>query len=178
MIERLQNQHSVVILVTNSLTNYMNSVRQLVKKYDLDDTKLVPDGRYSHIIQVQERLNFLRFLLKVGFTYLFIYSSIDQFISLLRPDDRRMDNCGSAPSKRNKFGSASPNTRSLNRIARLASSGFQSSWAKNPISILQLSKTFSKTIYYSLILRYSRKVVSSVMKDFSKLSTLRKKSSS
>ena len=27
---------------------------------------LYPDGRYNHILQVQERLNFLRFLLKDG----------------------------------------------------------------------------------------------------------------
>lgn len=31
MIERLQNQHSLVILVTNSLTSYMDKVRQIAK---------------------------------------------------------------------------------------------------------------------------------------------------
>lgn len=66
VIERLQNQHSVVILVTNSLTTYMEKVRQLVKENpDIDPNTYSPDRRYNHIMQVQERLNFLRFLLKV-----------------------------------------------------------------------------------------------------------------
>ncbi|XP_011304639.1 probable ubiquitin carboxyl-terminal hydrolase FAF-X [Fopius arisanus] len=67
VIERLQNQHSVVILVTNSLTNYMDKVRQLVRENsDIDVMTFMPDGRYNHVMQVQERLNFLRFLLKDG----------------------------------------------------------------------------------------------------------------
>lgn len=57
-----------MILVTNSLTNYMDKVRQLVKENpDLDANTYMHDGRYNHIMQVQERLNFLRFLLKVIF---------------------------------------------------------------------------------------------------------------
>ncbi|XP_024944100.1 probable ubiquitin carboxyl-terminal hydrolase FAF-X isoform X6 [Cephus cinctus] len=67
VIERLQAQHSVVILVTNSLTNYMDKLRQLVKENpDIDANTFMPDRRYNHIMQVQERLNFLRFLLKDG----------------------------------------------------------------------------------------------------------------
>ncbi|XP_063973678.1 probable ubiquitin carboxyl-terminal hydrolase FAF-X isoform X2 [Diachasmimorpha longicaudata] len=67
VIERLQNQHSVVILVTNSLTNYMDKVRALVKETpDIDATTFTPDSRYNHVMQVQERLDFLRFLLKDG----------------------------------------------------------------------------------------------------------------
>ncbi|XP_012528213.1 probable ubiquitin carboxyl-terminal hydrolase FAF-X isoform X2 [Monomorium pharaonis] len=67
VIERLQSEHSVVILVTNSLTNYMDKVRQLVKENpDIDANTFMPDCRYNHIVQVQERLNFLRFLLKDG----------------------------------------------------------------------------------------------------------------
>jgi hypothetical protein len=31
VIERLQNQHSLVILVTNSLTSYMDKVREIAK---------------------------------------------------------------------------------------------------------------------------------------------------
>lgn len=67
VIERLQSEHSVVILVTNSLTNYMDKVRQLVKENsEIDANTFMPDGRYNHIMQIQERLNFLRFLLKVS----------------------------------------------------------------------------------------------------------------
>lgn len=32
---------------------------------EIDAATFMPDRRYSHIVQVQERLNFLRFLLKV-----------------------------------------------------------------------------------------------------------------
>ena len=39
---------------------------------------LYPDGRYNHILQVQERLNFLRFLLK-GTTILFYINLTDFF---------------------------------------------------------------------------------------------------
>ncbi|XP_023706840.1 probable ubiquitin carboxyl-terminal hydrolase FAF-X isoform X1 [Cryptotermes secundus] len=67
VIERLQNQHSLVILVTNSLTSYMDKVRQIAKENNgLDPNNFFPDNRYNHIQQVQERLNFLRFLLKDG----------------------------------------------------------------------------------------------------------------
>lgn len=61
VIERLQNQHSLVILVTNSLTNYMDHLRILYKEQqDLTSETYIPDGRYCHALQVQERLNFLR----------------------------------------------------------------------------------------------------------------------
>ncbi|KAJ8679779.1 hypothetical protein QAD02_015566 [Eretmocerus hayati] len=67
VIGRLQTQHSVVILVTNSLTTYMDKIRQLVKENpNIDPNTYLPDQRYNHIMQVQERLNFLRFLLKDG----------------------------------------------------------------------------------------------------------------
>lgn len=97
IIERLQHQHMLVILVTNSLTTYMDKVRQAAKckasmsqflwiweivwivglpsyhtvfsssaNPNLDPNEYYPDKRFNHIAQVQERLNFLRFLLKVS----------------------------------------------------------------------------------------------------------------
>ncbi|XP_075236606.1 ubiquitin carboxyl-terminal hydrolase-like faf isoform X2 [Lycorma delicatula] len=67
VIERLQNQHGLVILVTDSLTSYMANIRQIAKDNTyLDPNEYYPDRRYNHILQVQERLNFLRFLLKDG----------------------------------------------------------------------------------------------------------------
>ncbi|CAG9840067.1 unnamed protein product [Diabrotica balteata] len=67
VIERLQNQHSLVILVTNSLCSYMDRLRELIKENpELTSETYIPDGRYGHTLQVQERLNFLRFLLKDG----------------------------------------------------------------------------------------------------------------
>lgn len=45
----------------------MEKVRQLVKENsEIDANTFMPDGRYNHIMQIQERLNFLRFLLKVS----------------------------------------------------------------------------------------------------------------
>lgn len=101
VIERLQSEHSVVILVTNSLTNYMDKVRQLVKENpEIDANTFMPDGRYNHIMQVQERLNFLRFLLKV--------CSKDEINKFLQKNVtiffHRMDNYGYVLIKRNKFG--------------------------------------------------------------------------
>lgn len=67
VIERLQNEHTLVILVTNSLTSYMDRVRAIVT--DVPDTvaeTLILDGRYPHQQQIQERLDFLKFVLKDG----------------------------------------------------------------------------------------------------------------
>lgn len=84
VIERLQNQHTVVILVTNSLTSYMEKVRQLVKENpEIDANTFMPDNRYNHIMQVQERLNFLRFLLKVSCNIYSTNNNKFQFILLL-----------------------------------------------------------------------------------------------
>lgn len=59
-----------MILVTNSLTSYMDKVRQLVRENpDIDPNTYTPDNRYNHMMQVHERLNFLRFLLKVIFFF-------------------------------------------------------------------------------------------------------------
>ncbi|KAI8429984.1 hypothetical protein MSG28_000438 [Choristoneura fumiferana] len=67
LIDRLQTQHSLVILVTDSLTHYLDGVRaKLAGEGDIDWENWLPDGRYPHAAQVQERLSFLRFLLKDG----------------------------------------------------------------------------------------------------------------
>ncbi len=68
IINKLQTNHALVIVVADNLTNYMDSVRrgQPRKVLEGDPEDFFPDGRYSHIAQVQERLNFLRFLLKDG----------------------------------------------------------------------------------------------------------------
>ncbi|GAB0088843.1 Probable ubiquitin carboxyl-terminal hydrolase FAF [Sergentomyia squamirostris] len=67
VIERLQNEHTLVILVTHSLTTYMEHVRALVTENpNLEPNTLILDGRYPHPQQLQERLDFLKFLLKDG----------------------------------------------------------------------------------------------------------------
>jgi len=67
VIPRLQDQHSLVILVCEHLSSYMNRVRTLHKENKhLDPNEVYPGSRFSHVQEVQERLNFLRFLLKDG----------------------------------------------------------------------------------------------------------------
>ncbi|XP_037709570.1 probable ubiquitin carboxyl-terminal hydrolase FAF isoform X2 [Drosophila subpulchrella] len=67
VIERLQNDYSLVILVTNSLTAYMERVRQMVADTPgLEAANIVIDGRFPHHAQIAERLEFLKFLLKDG----------------------------------------------------------------------------------------------------------------
>lgn len=67
VIERLQNDHTLVILVTNSLTAYMDRVRTLLAEHpDTVPDKLLLDKRYPHQQQLQERLDFLKFVLKDG----------------------------------------------------------------------------------------------------------------
>ncbi|XP_076067071.1 ubiquitin carboxyl-terminal hydrolase-like faf isoform X3 [Oratosquilla oratoria] len=72
VISKLQTQHSLVVLVADNLTAYMKNIRKIAKDCllsenpEIDPAQIVPDGRYNHILQVQERLSFLRFLLKDG----------------------------------------------------------------------------------------------------------------
>ena len=67
VISKLQNQHSLVVLVTENLTAYMKQIRIVAEDNPgINPMTIVPDGRYNHVLQVQDRLSFLRFLLKDG----------------------------------------------------------------------------------------------------------------
>jgi len=67
IVTRLQNQHTLVSLVTDNLSKYMDEVRKFVQvNPNTDPAKYYPDGRYCHLQQVQERLYFLKFCLKDG----------------------------------------------------------------------------------------------------------------
>lgn len=67
VIERVQSDHSLVILVTNSLITYLERVRRHVATRQwLKPNDVILDGRYPHPQQIQERLDFLKFLLKDG----------------------------------------------------------------------------------------------------------------
>ncbi|CAG0892062.1 unnamed protein product, partial [Darwinula stevensoni] len=66
VINRLQSSHTLVVLIANNLSAYMERIRAYVKEHpDTDPKEYLPDERYNHNIQVQERLSFLRFLLKL-----------------------------------------------------------------------------------------------------------------
>uniref|UniRef100_A0A2K5QGA4 ubiquitinyl hydrolase 1 n=1 Tax=Cebus imitator TaxID=2715852 RepID=A0A2K5QGA4_CEBIM len=67
LINQLQQSHALVTLVAENLATYMNSIRLYARDHEDYDPQTVRLGsRYSHIQEVQERLNFLRFLLKDG----------------------------------------------------------------------------------------------------------------
>ncbi|XP_076872060.1 LOW QUALITY PROTEIN: ubiquitin carboxyl-terminal hydrolase 9X-like [Brachyhypopomus gauderio] len=67
LINQLQHNHALVTLVAENLSAYMETMRQFAKEHPGFDPQTVRVGsRYSHVQEVQERLNFLRFLLKDG----------------------------------------------------------------------------------------------------------------
>ncbi|KAK7089931.1 ubiquitin carboxyl-terminal hydrolase 9X-like isoform X2 [Littorina saxatilis] len=67
VIGQLQNQHSIVMLVSQNLSAYMQRAKQYAQEHPTEEpVNILPDGRFHHITQVQERLRFLRFLLKDG----------------------------------------------------------------------------------------------------------------
>ncbi|KTG47363.1 hypothetical protein cypCar_00025077 [Cyprinus carpio] len=75
LINQLQHNHALVTLVAENLSAYMENMRQFSKVLtfyvlsehtDFDPQTVRPGSRYSHVQEVQERLNFLRFLLKDG----------------------------------------------------------------------------------------------------------------
>ncbi|KAK0066423.1 ubiquitin carboxyl-terminal hydrolase FAF-X isoform X1 [Biomphalaria pfeifferi] len=67
VIGQLQSQHSIVMLVSQNLSAYMNKQRAYAEAHPNEDpATILPDGRFNHNMQVAERLRFLRFLLKDG----------------------------------------------------------------------------------------------------------------
>ncbi|KAM9576324.1 ubiquitin carboxyl-terminal hydrolase 9X-like isoform 3-T3 [Trichechus inunguis] len=67
LINQLQHNHALVTLVAENLATYMNSMKLYARDHEDYDPQTVRLGsRYSHVLEVQERLNFLRFLLKDG----------------------------------------------------------------------------------------------------------------
>ncbi|XP_073726699.1 ubiquitin carboxyl-terminal hydrolase 9X-like isoform X2 [Misgurnus anguillicaudatus] len=67
LINQLQHNHALVTLVAENLSAYMENMRHFSKDHPGFDPQTVRVGsRYSHVQEVQERLNFLRFLLKDG----------------------------------------------------------------------------------------------------------------
>ncbi|KAJ8379215.1 hypothetical protein AAFF_G00223270 [Aldrovandia affinis] len=68
LINQLQHNHALVTLVAENLSAYMETMRQFAKAEhsEFDPQTVRVGSRYSHVQEVQERLNFLRFLLKDG----------------------------------------------------------------------------------------------------------------
>ncbi|XP_022644946.1 probable ubiquitin carboxyl-terminal hydrolase FAF-X isoform X2 [Varroa jacobsoni] len=65
IISALQNKHTLVVLVTTNLVNYVEESKKFVTTHP--DPSVAREGhRYPHNVNVYERLRFLRFLLKDG----------------------------------------------------------------------------------------------------------------
>ncbi|XP_050542237.1 probable ubiquitin carboxyl-terminal hydrolase FAF-X isoform X2 [Daktulosphaira vitifoliae] len=83
IITRLQTQHTIVSLVADNLSKYMDDVRIVAQdSINLDPAKYYPDGRYCHLQQVQERLHFLKFCLKDGNLWLCAEQAHQVWVSL------------------------------------------------------------------------------------------------
>lgn len=59
VVNRLQQQHALVILITDNLCAYMDAVRTVVKDNPggFDPNTYLPDDRYSHVLQVSISLD-------------------------------------------------------------------------------------------------------------------------
>ncbi|KAM6149271.1 ubiquitin carboxyl-terminal hydrolase 9X-like [Rhynchocyon petersi] len=67
LISQLQHNHALVTLVAENLATYINSMKLYARDHEDYDPQTVRLGsRYTHVQEVQERLNFLRFFLKDG----------------------------------------------------------------------------------------------------------------
>ncbi|XP_047391135.1 probable ubiquitin carboxyl-terminal hydrolase FAF-X isoform X5 [Sciurus carolinensis] len=67
LINQLQHNYALVTLVAENLAAYMKHIELYARDHETYDPQTVRLGsRYSHVQEVQERLNFLRFLLKDG----------------------------------------------------------------------------------------------------------------
>lgn len=62
LINQLQHNHALVTLVAENLSAYMETMRPFSKAEhaDFDPQTVRVGSRYSHVQEVQERLNFLR----------------------------------------------------------------------------------------------------------------------
>lgn len=67
IIAKLQKEYSLISMITANLSDYYELIKQsVVSPGTLDPETILPDGRFSHCTQIQERLNFLKYLLKEG----------------------------------------------------------------------------------------------------------------
>ena len=61
LINRLQTDHSIVMLIAGNLNQYMNKMKDYKREHPHDEpVDILPDGKFNHMQQVQERLRFLR----------------------------------------------------------------------------------------------------------------------
>ena len=68
MISKLQKEYSLINMVTANLAKYYENIRRLASNQadNLDPEAIFPDDGLNHITQIQERLDFMKYLLKEG----------------------------------------------------------------------------------------------------------------
>ncbi|KAI2802763.1 putative ubiquitin carboxyl-terminal hydrolase FAF-X [Blomia tropicalis] len=80
----LQDQYSFVASIANNLSNYMDYARQIYMNGQ-DDPNQIPNGRrFTHLQEVQERLNFLKFVLQDGQLWLCLSQACEIWNCLTR----------------------------------------------------------------------------------------------
>jgi hypothetical protein len=62
IISKLQKEYSLISMITTNLANYYESIRKQAKdgSETIDPETILPDGRFNHVTQIQERLNFMK----------------------------------------------------------------------------------------------------------------------
>ncbi|CAF1148229.1 unnamed protein product [Rotaria sordida] len=72
LIDILEKKHKLIRVITENLCHYMDNARQYREetKKILPPEDYYPDGRFNHNQQINERLVFLKFILKEGRQYL------------------------------------------------------------------------------------------------------------
>lgn len=73
IIAKLQKEYSLISMITSNLADYYENIRKSVAQQNansgessVEPDTILPDGRFNHCTQIQERLNFLKYLLKEG----------------------------------------------------------------------------------------------------------------
>ncbi|KAF2883782.1 hypothetical protein ILUMI_22368 [Ignelater luminosus] len=86
-IDYLQSKYNLIAMIVQSLTVYINKIKSCL----VDDPKFIIDGHYTHNQQVEERLEFLSFLLKEGRQAISLNQSVEIWKSLIENPVSRSD---------------------------------------------------------------------------------------
>ena len=92
LIHNIQEKYALVTLVANSLTDYMQKMKLYSNENPQYNPNYVKEGsRYTHLQQVEERLDFLCFVLKDGQLWLCLAQAEDIWDSLTEKSVYRED---------------------------------------------------------------------------------------
>ncbi len=66
VIAKLEKEYSIINMITSNLSNYYDAIKSMNSSLLVDADLILVDGRFNHSIQIQERLHFLKYVLKEG----------------------------------------------------------------------------------------------------------------